>query len=218
MGLVKGIENLRKEKGPDFAIMFDAHCSIPPAMLIQFASAVEPYNILWLEEPACPGNIEVFKRLKQQIRIPIALGERDRTIWEVISYLQNGCIDILQPDVGQTGGISQMRKIAALCEAYHVPLAPHNTCSELGLSASVHASAAATLFLIQEGYLDGHIMPPGVARKNWTVDAEGYASLPQGPGLGVEMDEAMMAKVAADPKKQFHWPKPTYADGAVRDY
>jgi galactonate dehydratase len=218
MGLVKGIENLRKEKGPDFAIMFDAHCSIPPAMLIQFASAVEPYNILWLEEPACPGNIEVFKRLKQQIRIPIALGERDRTIWEVISYLQNGCIDILQPDVGQTGGISQMRKIAALCEAYHVPLAPHNTCSELGLSASVHASAATTLFLIQEGYLDGHIMPPGVARKNWTVDAEGYASLPQGPGLGVEMDEAMMAKVAADPKKQFHWPKPTYADGAVRDY
>ncbi len=218
MGLVKGIENLRKEKGPDFAIMFDAHCSIPPAMLIQFASAVEPYNILWLEEPACPGNIEVFKRLKQQIRIPIALGERDRTIWEVISYLQNGCIDILQPDVGQTGGISQMRKIAALCEAYHVPLAPHNTCSELGLSASVHASAATTLFLIQEGYLDGHIMPPGVARKNWQVDADGYASLPQGPGLGVEMDEAMMAKVAADPKKKFKWPTPTYSDGAVRDY
>jgi galactonate dehydratase len=218
MGLVKGIENLRKEKGPDFSIMFDAHCSIPPAMLIQFAAAVEPYNILWLEEPACPGNIEVFKRLKQQIRIPIALGERDRTIWEVISYLQNGCIDILQPDVGQTGGISQMRKIAALCEAYHVPLAPHSTCSELGLSASVHASAATTLFLIQEGYLDGHIMPPGVARKNWTVDADGYASLPQGPGLGVEMDEAMMAKVAADPKKHFHWPKPTYADGSVRDY
>ena len=218
MGLVKGIENLRKQKGPDFSIMFDAHSAIPPAMLIQFAAAIEPYNILWLEEPACPSNIEVFMRLKQQIRIPIALGERDRTIWEVIGYLQNRCIDILQPDVGQTGGISQMRKIAALWEAYHVPLAPHNTGSELGLSASVHASAATTLFLIQEGYLDGHIMPPGVARKNWHVDVEGYASLPPGPGLGVEMDKAMMAKVAADPKKAFHWPKPTYADGAVRDY
>ncbi len=218
MGLAKSIEKLRKEKGPDFTIMFDCHCAIPPAMLIQFASAVEPYNVLWLEEPACPGNIEVFKRLKQQIHIPIALGERDRTIWEVVMYLQNSCIDILQPDVGQTGGISQMRKIAALCEAYHVPLAPHNTCSELGLSASVHCSAATTLFLIQEGYLDGHIMPPGVARKNWAVDADGYASLPQGPGLGVEMDETLMAKVAADPKKKFKWPTPTYADGAVRDY
>jgi galactonate dehydratase len=173
---------------------------------------------MWIEEPAVPGNIEVFKRLKQQIRIPIATGERDRSIWGMISYLQEGCIDILQPDVGQTGGISQIKKIATLAEAYMVPLAPHNTCSELGLSASLHAVAAVPFFLIQEGYLDGHIMPPGVARKNWDVDKEGYASLPQGPGLGVEMDETMMAKVAADPKRAFRWPVPTLPDGAVRDY
>ncbi len=198
--------------------MFDAHCAIPPPMLIQLCAAIQPYDVLWVEEPAVPGNIETFKRLKQQIRIPIALGERDRTIWEVIGYLQNGCIDILQPDVGHTGGISQMRKIAALCEAYHVPLAPHNTCSELGLTASLHAVAATALFLIQEGYLDGHIMPPGVARKTWTVDKDGNAALPQEPGLGVEMDETMMARVAADPARKFKWPKPTYADGSVRDY
>ncbi len=123
-------------------VMFDAHCAMPPPMLIQFAASIQPYDVLWIEEPAVPGNIEVFKRLKQQIRIPLATGERDRTIWEVIAYLQNNCIDILQPDVGQTGGISQMRKIATLAEAYHVPLAPHNTCSELGLTASLHASAA----------------------------------------------------------------------------
>jgi galactonate dehydratase len=218
MGLVKNIENTRKRMGPDGTIMFDAHCAVPPPMLIQLASAIEPYDILWLEEPAVPGNIEVFKRLKQQIRIPIATGERDRTIWEVIAYLQNGVIDILQPDVGHTGGISQMRKIAALCEAYHVPLAPHNTCSELGLTASLHAVLATPLFLIQEGYLDGHIMPPGVANKNWDVDKDGYASLPQGPGLGVEMDEKKMEEVAADPKKKFKWPLPRYADGSVRDY
>ena len=84
MGLVKGIENLRKQKGPDFAIMFDAPLRHPAGHADPVRAAVEPYNILWLEEPACPGNIEVFKRLKQQIRIPIALGERDRTIWEVI--------------------------------------------------------------------------------------------------------------------------------------
>jgi galactonate dehydratase len=216
--LAKMVENKRKEMGPEYTIMFDAHCAIPPPALIQFAAAIQPYDVLWLEEPAVPGNIEVFKRLKQQIRIPIALGERDRTIWEVIAYLQEGCIDILQPDVGQTGGISQMRKIAALCEAYHVPLAPHNTCSELGLTASLHAVLATPLFLIQEGYLDGHIMPPGVAKKTWTVDKQGYASLPEGPGLGVEVDEAEMAKVAADPKKKFKWPVPKYDDGSVRDY
>jgi galactonate dehydratase len=217
-GLVRQIQEARKRLGPDGTIMFDAHCAIPPAMLIQFAAAVQPYDILWLEEPAVPGNIEVFKRLKEQIRIPLATGERDRTIWEVIAYLQNGCIDILQSDVGHTGGISQLRKIAALAEAYHVPMAPHNTCSELGLSASIHVSASIPLFLIQEGYLDGHIMPAGVARKNFTVDNEGYASLPQGTGLGVEMDEAMIQKVNVDPNRRYRWPHPTYADGAVRDY
>ena len=97
-------------------------------------------------------------------------------------------------------------------------MAPHNTCSELGLSASLHVSASIPLFLIQEGYLDGHIMPPGVARKNWEVDKDGYAALPQGPGLGVEMDEDAMARVAADREKKFKWPVQRYADGSVRDY
>jgi galactonate dehydratase len=216
--LVKMVQEARKRLGPEGTIMFDAHCAIPPPMLLQFAAAIQPYDILFLEEPAVPGNIEVFRRLKEQIRIPIATGERDRTIWDVIGYLQNRCIDILQPDVGHTGGITQMRKIATLCEAYHVPLAPHNTCSELGLTASLHAAAATPLFLIQEGYIDGHIMPAGVARKNWNQDKEGYASLPEGPGLGVDMDEKMMAKVAADPKRRFRWPLPRAADGSVRDY
>ena len=76
---------------------------------------------------------EVFKRLKQSIKIPMATGERDRTIWGMIPYLQERCIDILQPDCAQTGGISQMHKIATLAEAYTVPLAPHCTCSELGV-------------------------------------------------------------------------------------
>ena len=156
--------------------------------------------------------------MKEQIRIPFAAGERDRTIWEFAGYLHNRCLDILQPDVGHTGGISQMRKIAALAEAYHTPLAPHNTCSELGLTASIHVSASIPLFLIQEGYLDGHLMPAGVARKSFTLDKEGFASLPQGPGLGVEMDEAAIGKVNADANRRYRWPHPTYGDGAVRDY
>jgi L-alanine-DL-glutamate epimerase-like enolase superfamily enzyme len=74
------------------------------------------------------------------------------------------------------------------------------------------------LFLIHEAYLDGHIMPPGVARKDWEVDKDGYASLPSGPGLGVEIDESAFEKVNADPKRQFKWPTRTSPDGAIRDY
>src|SRR6185369_4975440 len=108
--------------------------------------------------------------------------------------LQENCIDILQPDCGHTGGITQMKKIATLAEAYFVPLAPHCTCSELGVSASLHASFAVPFLLIHEMYLDGHLMPPGVAKKSFSVDDQGFASLPQGPGLGVEIDESMFAK------------------------
>lgn len=216
--LVKTIKDSRKKVGPDGAVMFDAHCAVPPPMLIQLAAAIEPYDVLFIEEPAVPGNIEVFKRLKEAIRVPLATGERDRTIWGVIPYLQERCIDVLQPDCGHTGGITQMKKIATVAEAFTVPLAPHCTMSELGVTASMHAAAVVPHLLIHECYLDGHIMPPGVARKNWEVDAEGYASLPQGAGLGVEMDEQKMAEVAADPKKQFKWPVPLSPDGSVRDY
>src|SRR5262245_64612385 len=110
--MVEAVRSARRQVGPDGTVMFDAHCAIPPPALLQFAAAVEPFHLLFLEEPAVPGNIEVFKRLKRQIRIPIATGERDRTIWDVVAYLHEGCVDVLQPDCGHTGGITQMRKIA----------------------------------------------------------------------------------------------------------
>ncbi len=216
--MVNQVKQWRERLGPGGAVMLDTHSAVPPPMLIQLAAAIEPYDVLFIEEPAVPGNIEVFKRLKQAIRVPLATGERDRTIWGVMPYLQEGCIDILQPDCGQTGGITQMKKIAALAETFFVPLAPHCTMSELGLSASLHATATVPLFLIHEGYLDGHLMPPGVARKNWEIDADGFASLPEGPGLGVEIDEAEIEKVNADPKRAYKWPVQDNPDGSVRDY
>ena len=148
----------------------------------------------------------------------MATGERDRTIWGMLPYLQERCIDILQPDCGHTGGITQVHKIATLAEAYFVPLAPHCTMSELGLTASLHVSAVVPFLLIHEGYLDGHIMPPGVATKHWTVGEDGYATLPEGVGLGVEIDESKFAAINADPNRKYKWPHPTYGDGSVRDY
>jgi galactonate dehydratase len=216
--LVQQVRQQRERLGPDGALMFDAHSAMPPAMLIQFANAVGPYDLLFIEEPAVPGNIDVFRRIREQVRVPLATGERERTIWGFLPFLQARCVDILQPDCGHTGGISQMKKIAALAEAFFVPLAPHCTMSELGLTASLHVTASIPLFLIHEAYLDGHLMPPGVTRKTWELDKDGYASLPQGPGLGVDVDESTFEKVNADPKRKFKWPVPVSPDGAVRDY
>lgn len=216
--MVAAIRAARQQVGPDGAVMFDAHCALPPATLIQLASAIAPYDLLFIEEPAVPGNIEVFKRLKEQIRIPLAAGERDRTIWEMIPYLHNGCLDILQPDCCHTGGITQMKKIAFLAEAYHVPLAPHCTASNLGISASLHVAASIPLFLIHEFYPQNQgFNPVGIARMNWELDRDGYIGLPAGPGLGVEMDEKLLEEQSKKPQT-YRWPGAKLRDGSIADY
>jgi galactonate dehydratase len=197
-------------------VIFDAHCALPPPFLIQLASALSAVDIAFIEEPAVPGNIEVFKRLKAAIKIPLATGERDRTIWEFIPYLQERCIDVIQPDCAHTGGITQMKKIATLAEAYHVQIAPHCVTTELGVTASLHASAAVPFFIIHEYY--PQITPKGLVRKNWSVDKEGYASLPQGPGLGVAIDEMVLAELAKRPHRP-EWPtRGRLRDGSIADY
>ena len=215
-GYVKQIENARKQVGPDGIVMFDAHCALPPPFLMQLALAIKPYDVLYIEEPAVPGNIEVFKRLKQAISIPLAVGEQARTIWEVIGYLQEGVADILQIDCAHTGGISQLRKIATLGEAYQVPLAPHCVTTDLGATASLHVSAAIPLFLIHEYYPS--ISPPGLVKKNWSIDKDGYASLPVGPGLGCMVDEAILLELSKKPSPP-EWPtRGRLPDGSIADY
>lgn len=215
--MVQSVRTAREKVGPDGTVMFDAHSAVPPAMLIQFAAAIESYNLLFLEEPAVPGNIEVFKRLKQQIRIPLAAGERDRTIWGILPYLAEKVLDIVQPDCGYTGGISQMKKIATLAEAYMTPIAPHCTQSYLGMTASFHVAASVPLFLIHEAYDDellGTIVKP-----HWKRTDDGHVTLPEGTGLCVDVDETALAKVAADPNYKYRWRGPKLdADGGVVDY
>src|SRR5204863_4825029 len=96
-------------------------------------------------------------------------GERDRTIWEVLPYLHERCLDILQPDCCHTGGISQMKKIAALAETYHVPLAPHCTATYLGIAASLHVVASIAHFLIHEFYPDNAGFNPKVLRMTYEL-------------------------------------------------
>jgi galactonate dehydratase len=214
--MVKKVENARKRVGPDGIVMFDAHCAMPPPFLIQFASAIKPYDVFYIEEPAVPGNMEVFKRLKRHIDIPLAIGEQARTIWDVIGYLQEGCADILEVDCAHTGGITQLRKIAILGEAYQVPIAPHCVTTDLGATASLRCSASVPLFLIHEYYPS--ISPPGLVKKNWSIDKDGYASLPEGTGLCCEIDEKKLAEIAKTPSKP-EWPtRGRLPDGSISDY
>jgi galactonate dehydratase len=216
--MVNAIKAARDKVGPDGAVMFDAHSAVPPATLIQLAAALKPYDLLFIEEPAVPGNIEVFKRIKQHIDIPLATGERDRTIWEVIPYLHERCIDILQPDCNHTGGITSQRKIATVAEAYHVPIAPHCTATNLGIAASLHVVSSIPLFLIHEFYpQNSGFNAPVLTRMAFELDKEGYIGLPPGPGLGVEVDEAKLIEESQKPQT-YKWPGAKLKDGSIADY
>ena len=216
--IVNAIKAAREKVGPSGAVMFDAHCALPPATVIQLAGALKPYDLLFLEEPAVPGNIEVFKRIKQAVNIPLAAGERDRTIWEFIPYLHERCLDILQPDCCHTGGITSMKKIAVLAETYHVPIAPHCTASYVGIAASLHVVASIPFFLIHEFYPDNAgFNPKGFLRMDWQLDKEGYIGLPPGPGLGVEVDEKALEEIAKKPQT-YRWPGKQLKDGSISDY
>jgi galactonate dehydratase len=215
VGIIKAA---REQVGPAGAVMFDAHCAIPPATLIQIANSLKPSDLLFIEEPAVPGNIEVFKRLKEKIAIPLAAGERDRTIWEFLPYLQHRCLDILQPDCCHGGGITAMRKVAILAETFQVPLAPHCTAGFLGIAASLHVVSAIPLFLIHEFYPENPgFNKLGLTRMDWKLDKDGTIGLPGGPGLGVEVDEKKIEEEAKKPQS-YKWPGAKLKDGSIADY
>jgi galactonate dehydratase len=216
--MVQMVREARQRVGPDGTVMFDAHCDMPPAVVIQFAAAIKPYDVLFIEEPAVHGNIEVFKRIRESVSVPLATGENVRTIFGIIPYLHERCIDVLQPDCGQCGGISQMHKIATLAEAYYVPLAPHCTMSFLGTTASLHCAASTPLFLIHETYPHIGEKFGGLVRKEWEMDRKtGYVTLPEGRGLGVEIDENVLAELSAKPPSEFKWLNARYKDGSIAD-
>ncbi|MDA1190651.1 MAG: mandelate racemase/muconate lactonizing enzyme family protein [Candidatus Poribacteria bacterium] len=214
--VVNKIRAAREKVGPDGAVMVDAHSCLPIPFVIQLGSYLKSDDLLFLEEAWVPGNIDTMRRVREAIPVPLATGERDRTIWEVREILEGGVIDVLQPDCGHGGGISQMRKVATLAESHYVPIAPHCTMTYLGLTASLHVAASTAHFLIHEGY--DHQTPKGLAHKTWAMDDDGYVSLPEGPGLGVEIDEAVMLEVSKDPSRRFKWPQAFHRDGSVADY
>jgi galactonate dehydratase len=111
-----------------------------------------------------------------------------------------------------------MKKIATLAEAFFVPLAPHCTASNLGIAASLHVTASIPFFLIHEFYPEnGGFNPKGIMRMEWKVDADGYVGLPNGPGLGIDVDEKKLEEEGKKPQT-YRWPGRTLKDGSIADY
>jgi galactonate dehydratase len=132
----------RRAVGPDFELMVDCHGRLNLPNAVRLAEVLEPYRLLFIEEPLPPESSQEYARLSARSTTPIAAGERLVSVWDVRPYLERGALGVIQCDVVNCGGFTGARKIAALAEAYYVPYAPHNPNGPVGTLASAHLMAA----------------------------------------------------------------------------
>lgn len=183
------IEAVRAEVGPDIEILVEMHGRFSPATAARIARELEPFEPTWVEEPVPPDNPMELKKAADQIRSPVATGERSYTRYGFKELLQWGGVDVIQPDVIHCGGMLELKKIAAMADAHFVTVAPHNSQGPVCTAASVQVDFTLTNFKIQECF-DDFVEPyikeavPGCPE----VNANGLFDLPERPGLGLDLN------------------------------
>jgi galactonate dehydratase len=185
---------LRKVVGDDVDIAVDFHGAISPATAKLLIKALEPFQPMFIEEPCQAQNHDVMAEIARGTHLPIATGERVFTKWGFREVLEKRAATILQPDLCHAGGITEVRLIAGMAEAYYAAIAPHNPLGPISLAAGVQIAASIPNFLCQEQVSlgEGYLKKPFVVRN-------GYLELPTGPGLGIELDEnAVAGKIGHD--------------------
>jgi len=185
----------REAGGPEFGIAVDCHGRLSPKAAIRLCRALEEINLMFLEEPVPPESPEELCLVQRETSIPIAAGERWATIYGVRPFLEKHAVDLLQCDLVNCGGFTGLKKIAALAEAHYIGMAPHNPNGPLATIMNLHFAAAIPNFFILETIgsqteqeLAAELLnkPPKICR--------GEMLLPEGPGFGVELNEAAIER------------------------
>ena len=202
---------LRELLGPEIDLGIDFHGRCSPAMSIRLASALEPSHPLFIEEPVLPENVDELARVARSTSIPVATGERLFTKWAFREVLEKQAAAILQPDISHAGGIFELRKIAAMAECYYAAIAPHCPLGPISLAASLQLDACIPNFLAQEHFTLGE----GYLKEPFEI-VDGYISVSDKPGLGVELDDDALE----DKRYDGSWESPQFrlADGSVTDW
>jgi galactonate dehydratase len=193
------IEAVRASAGPDMDILIEMHGRFNPVTAVEMTRELAPFRPGWVEEPVPPENLRALHKVSQAIAplgIPVATGERMHTPFEFRELFELQAADIIQPDITHSGGILAVKKLAAWADAYYMLVAPHNVGGPVSTAAAVHLAAATTNFKIQEHFNDfADAWVKQAATGLPEVDpADGCFPLPNGPGLGVTIDEAFIAE------------------------
>lgn len=187
------VRQLREVVGSRADLLFGTHGQMTAAGAIRLARRLEPYDPLWFEEPVPPDAPEEMARVVRGTTIPIAAGERLATKYDFARVLRAGAAAILQPNLGRVGGILEAKKIAGMAETCHVQIAPHLYCGPVVGAANIQLATCSPNFLILESIERWEGFHAEVLQKPIRWEA-GYVIPPTEPGLGIELNEAVIAR------------------------
>ena len=216
------IARVEAAQGAGMDVGLDFHGRVHKPLAKQLAKTLEPLGLLFIEEPLLSENFEAIAQIANLTCTPIALGERLYSRWDFKPLFESRCVDIIQPDLSHAGGISECRKIAAMAEAYDIAVAPHCPLGPLALASCLQLAACAPNVALQEMSLGIHYNV-GADLYSYCGDngpltpVDGFLPIPEGPGLGVEIDEQA---VRESHKERHRWRNPIWRqkDGSFAEW
>lgn len=216
------VSEIRETCGKYFGIAIDFHGRVHKPMAKILAKKLEEFEPMFIEEPVLCENMEVFSEIASACNIPIATGERLYSRWDFKNLFKAGGIDIIQPDLSHAGGITEVRKIASMAEAYDIALAPHCPLGPIALAACLNVDAVSYNAVIQEQSLGIHYNV-GKSVLDYVKNPkdfdfiDGCACFPKRAGIGVEIDKKL---VLAENQNPHNWKNPIWrhADGSIAEW
>ena len=207
---------MREAVGDDIDIMVDCHARPSPRMGMMFARALEPYGLYFFEEPCWPETMEDIALIQRAVNTPIATGERLISIHAFRELFEKRAASVIQPDITHCGGLTEVRRIAAMAEAYRVSVAPHNPQGPVSTAASIEFGFSAPSYIICESVHSDVPWRQDVVQEGFSVEKEGRIVRPNTrPGLGIEINEDEVRK---HPFQQEVLQRSFYRDGSVGDW
>lgn len=220
--VVANVAAVREAVGPDVGIGVDFHGRVHRPMARVLLDALAPYRLMFVEEPVLSEHVGGIADVLRASATPVALGERLYSRWDFRDVLASGVVDVIQPDLSHAGGITEVRKIAAMAEAYDVAVAPHCPLGPVALAACLQLDAVAYNAVIQEQSLGIHYNTSNdlldyLADPSVFAYSGGSVEIPRGPGLGIEVDEDYVRERAAVGHR---WRNPVWrhADGSFAEW
>jgi len=191
--VVELVRAVRRAVGDDVELMIEGHGRFTVEAAVEIARDIEPYNPAWFEEPVTPDSVDLLSEVKGRVQIRIAAGERLYTVPDFYRLISKRAADIVQMDVSHCGGILASKKIAAMAAAQDLVVSPHCSVGPVALAAALHFDISTPAFMIQEAFSEFDVSWRNALVRGWNPVHQGYLCLPEGPGLGLAIDENVIA-------------------------